>query len=176
MKTKELVKSALGAALLSVSAWITVPATVPFTMQTFMLSLLLLTVGANVTLFSTLVYLLVGALGIPVFSGFGGGVGILFGPTGGYLIGFLFFPLFGLLFQKAARKTPKWQYLPCALGLSFCYLFGSLQFVLVAEKSLRFSSLLSAFSVCVLPFIPADIVKIALAAVVAKRLKTKIVS
>ena len=85
-----LVQIALFAAIIAVCSWIQIPMTVPFTMQTFAVFCALATLGGKGGTISVLIYIVLGAVGVPVFAGFTGGVGILFGTTGGYIIGFLF--------------------------------------------------------------------------------------
>ena len=89
MSNRQVARCGVCIALLAVSAWITVPlGPVPFTMQTFVLALLPQVMSTRDALFTVMVYLLLGAVGGPVFSGFQGGLGVLMGPTGGYLLGF----------------------------------------------------------------------------------------
>ena len=90
MKTKDLTKIALFVAVLTVSAYITVPFVIPFTMQTFAVFLACFMLGGVKAFVAILVYVLLGAIGLPVFPGFKGGAGALLGPTGGYIVGFLF--------------------------------------------------------------------------------------
>ena len=86
---KGMILCALFAALMAVCSWITIPYVVPFTMQTFGVFLALLLLGGKRGTICMAVYLLLGAVGLPVFSGFRGGVGALVGSTGGYLVGFI---------------------------------------------------------------------------------------
>ena len=78
------------AAMISICSWITIPATVPFTLQTMGIFTAIGILGGQRGTLAVLTYILLGAVGIPVFSGFSGGIGIIFGTTGGYIIGFLF--------------------------------------------------------------------------------------
>ena len=89
LKTKDLALCALFAALIAVCAWISIPATVPFTLQTFAIFAALGLLGGKRGTVAVAVYLLLGAIGVPVFAGFQGGIGALLGTTGGYLLGFL---------------------------------------------------------------------------------------
>ena len=89
MKIRDMAYISLSAAVIAVCAWITVPFTVPFTMQTFAVFLAVLLFGSARGMLSILLYIALGAVGLPVFSSFGGGIGVLIGPTGGYIIGFL---------------------------------------------------------------------------------------
>ena len=85
LQTRDLAYVAVCAVLMAVCSWISIPAAVPFTLQTFAVFCSLGFLGGKRGTAAILVYLLLGALGIPVFAGFSGGIGILFGTTGGYL-------------------------------------------------------------------------------------------
>ena len=86
----DLTYMAVCAALIAVCSWISIPAAVPFTLQTFAVFCVLGLLGGKRGTVSILVYILLGAIGLPVFSGFNGGIGALLGTTGGYIIGFIF--------------------------------------------------------------------------------------
>lgn len=169
-KTRGLVKAALSAALISLSAWITVPAAVPYTMQTFAVFLTAAQLGAKKGALAVLIYILLGAAGLPVFSGGRGGLGVLLGETGGYIIGFV--PgifVCGVLLEKLRGKAVT-MFLSMLAGLFCVYLAGSLWYTLYLPKSemLGFgAAILSG----VLPFVVPDIIKIALATYVAGRIK-----
>ena len=98
----DLAYVAVCAALMAVCSWISIPATVPFTLQTFAVFCSLGLLGGRRGTAAILVYLLLGALGVPVFAGFSGGIGILFGTTGGYLLGFI---LMGLVYWLGERLS-----------------------------------------------------------------------
>ena len=94
MKIRNMVLSALFAALLAVCAWISLPlGAIHFTLQTFGIFLALLILGGKWGCVSILVYIALGAMGLPVFSGFQGGIGVLLGPTGGCIFGFMLIAL-----------------------------------------------------------------------------------
>ena len=170
MTTKRMTRIALCAALLAPCAWLSVPTQPPFTMQTFGVFLTLLLLGAKDGTIAIGLYILLGALGVPVFSGFNGGMGALMGPTGGYIVGFLLICLiFGLLCGKGAGLLLK--ALALLLGLAVCYAFGTLWFVKVYGDMKGPISTLSALSMCVFPFIVPDLAKLALALWAGKRLE-----
>ena len=106
-KVLDLVYIAIGAALIAICSWISIPTAVPFTLQTFAVFFVLLALGGERGTLATLVYVLLGAVGVPVFAGFSGGIGILLGSTGGYIIGFLFTGLIYILFTKFFKKNIK---------------------------------------------------------------------
>lgn len=89
MKTRDMALIAAFAAVITVCAWISVPAAVPFTLQTFAVFLAVGLLGGKRGTIAVAVYILLGAVGVPVFSGFNGGLGALLGITGGYILGFL---------------------------------------------------------------------------------------
>lgn len=166
-KTKEMITVSLSAALICICSWIQVPSAVPFTLQTFAVFLISAVLGAKKGAAATLVYLLLGAVGLPVFSGFQGGVGALLGATGGYVLGFVPASLIvGFVSEKWGIKV-----LPSVLsgvtGMLLCYLVGTLWFAFVYGDG----NPAGAISVCVLPFILPDAVKITLAMIIAKRVK-----
>ena len=103
-QTIDLVYIALGAVLISICSWISIPTTVPFTMQTFAVFFVLSALGGKRGTVAIIVYILLGAVGIPVFSNFTSGIGILLGNTGGYIVGFVFMGLVYWLFVHYSEK------------------------------------------------------------------------
>ena len=162
---RKTVLCALCAALLAISAWIVFPATVPFTMQTFALFFTVGLLGTRAAVATTAVYILLGAVGLPVFSGFTGGVGVLFAPSGGYILGFIpAVAICGIVLGRVKRVFC--VFCSMLIGLAVIYLFGSVYFSLLHNVSI-FTALLT----CVLPFIPLDIVKIVLAATLSLKMR-----
>ena len=117
-----------------------------------------------------LVYLLLGAVGLPVFSGFSGGIGRFAGVTGGYLIGFLLIPLVMWGAQTLFGKGPVVFVLSAALGLAVCDAFGTAWFVLMYAATSGPVGVVSAMWSCVIPFLIPDALKLALALVLSRRL------
>ena len=117
-------------------------------------------------------FILLGAVGIPVFSGFRGGLGHLIGPTGGYLIGFLCTGMAHILLQKCMERLR--TQLRIALLMAehcLCYLFGTLWFVAVFHSRGTHYGFFAALGLCVLPYVLPDLVKIALAELVSRRVR-----
>ena len=160
MKNKPLqtlVETALCAAVLCVVSPFTIPGpgAVPISLATFCVMLAALLFGWAKAMTAVAVYLALGAAGLPVFAGGAGGIGVLMGPTGGYLFGYLFLALFGGLFYKRTF----WVQLPMVLlGTLVLYAFGTAWFVIRLDQKLTY-----ALTVCVLPFLPGDAIKIAAA-------------
>ena len=168
--TRELALIAMGAALIAVCSWLSVPAAIPFTLQTFAVCLVTAVFGLKMGLWTVIVYLLLGAVGVPVFSGFKGGIGALLGTTGGYLVGFLFTALaVGIAVDKFGRKLPV-LIVSMVSGILLCYTFGTAWFVLVYTRSSGPIGVGTALGWCVLPYLLPDAVKIALASVLTGRL------
>lgn len=170
-KVLNLVYIAIGAALIAICSWISIPTAVPFTLQTFAVFFVLLALGGERGTLATLVYVLLGAVGVPVFAGFSGGIGILLGNTGGYIIGFLFTGLIYILFTKFFKKNIVMKIVALVLGLAVCYAFGTAWFMHVYMKSSGEVGLLTVLGWCVFPFIIPDLLKLALAVVISKRIE-----
>ncbi len=166
LKTMDIVYIGVFAALICVCAWIAIPLTVSITLQTFAVCLTAGLLGWKRSILSLIVYILLGIAGLPVFTGFKGGIAVIAGPTGGYIAGFLFTVLIvGLASDTFGRKM--WSNIVfMIIGILVCYLFGTLWFV-IAYKT----TFLSALSVCVFPFLIPDAVKIVLAAFLVNKLK-----
>ena len=168
MKTKRICMIGIFAALMAVCAWITIPGPVPFTLQTFAVFLAILSLGGRDGFISILVYILLGAVGLPVFSGFRGGVGVLLASTGGYLVGFLLSALLMMLFEKKGLTA---RIISAAGAMVTYFAFGTAWYAVVYTASGKAFSLTAVLMACVVPFVLPDILKIALAFVIAKRIK-----
>lgn len=171
LNVRQMTYAALSAALIAVCSWVTIPAAVPFTLQTFAVFTACSLLGGKLGLCAVALYMLLGAAGLPAFSGFGAGVGALFGPTGGYILGFAFTALamWGVQVKFGDRLPVRVSGM--ALGLLLCYAFGTAWFMAVYARTSGPIGLGAALSMCVLPFILPDCAKIALALFVSARLR-----
>ena len=162
MKTKDMAYIALMAVLISVCSWLSVPAAIPLTVQTFAVFTALLLWGGRRGSIAVAVYIALGAVGLPVFSGFAGGVGKLMGPSGGYIFGFVLTGRCYWLGEKLLGKKLWVKIVSLIIGLALCYAFGTVWFVKVysAAKPISYAS---ALGLCVVPFIIPDAAKMALA-------------
>lgn len=165
-----MVYVALFAVLMAVCSWISIPAAVPFTMQTFGVFLAVAVLGGKRGTLAILVYLLLGAVGAPVFAGFSGGISALVGSTGGYIIGFLFLALVMWLMERLLGKKIWVLAVSMVLGLVVCYAFGTAWFMVVYARTTGAIGLWTALGWCVFPYIIPDLAKIALALMLSKRL------
>lgn len=163
---------ALLAALLAICAWITIPLPmVSFTLQTMGVFLALALLGGKRGTIAVLVYVLLGAVGVPVFSGFKGGLGALFGTTGGYIFGFVFSALlYWLITHFLGEKLPV-QIAAMVLGLLVCYIIGTAWFMFIYARNVGAVTLSQALGWCIIPFIIPDLCKLALALLLGRRLR-----
>lgn len=168
---RDLVLIALFAALMAICSWISIPTTVPFTLQTFAVFVAAGLLGGKRGTIAVLVYILLGAVGLPVFAGFTGGVGILLGSTGGYIIGFLGSALVMWGMEKLWGSKAWVQISSMVLGLLVCYAVGTAWFMAVYTRTNGAVELMTVLGWCVIPFIPFDLGKIVLAFVITNRLK-----
>ena len=169
--TRDLVYAAVFTALMAVCAWISIPTTVPFTLQTLGVFLSVGLLGGRRGSLAVFVYLLLGAVGAPVFSGFNGGVGALVGTTGGHILGFLLCALTMWTVEAALGKSLPILGLSMVLGLIVCYCFGTAWFLILYTQTTGPVSLGTVLGWCVIPFIGPDLIKVALALVLSARLR-----
>ena len=165
--TSALTAAAMMAAVLCVLGPLSVPVgPVPVAMANFGVSLAAWLLGPRYGALSVAAYLLLGAVGAPVFAGAGAGAAVLFGPTGGYLIGYLAQALIGGWAVERLGGRALWSGLGLAAGVAVSYAFGTAWFILQMGCTLPY-----ALTVCVLPFIPFDAAKVALALVLGSILR-----
>lgn len=174
LTTKEMTYSGLFAVMIGVCAMISINTTVPFTMQTFGVSLALILLGGRCGGWSVAVYILMGAVGLPVFSGGVGGLGKLFGMTGGYILGFIFMAMIYLFAEKKFSDKKCWSVAALLVGTWVCYLFGTVWFVYLYSKNAGAIGFWTGFTMCVAPYIVPDLVKLGGAVAVGKVLKKHI--
>lgn len=169
-KTYDMVYIGIFAVLIALCSWISIPATVPFTLQTMGVFLAVGILGGRRGTLAVLVYLLLGGVGIPVFAGFSGGIGILLSNTGGYLAGFLLSALLMWGIEKAFGRSTIILGVSMVLGLIVCYAAGTFWFMAVYGAETGAVGIGTVLAWCVIPFIIPDLVKIAVALVLTKRL------
>lgn len=172
MRTKDLTLIALFTVLAAVCAWISVPVPVPliqFTMQTFAIFAALLILGGKRGTYAVTAYLLLGAVGAPVFSNFRGGLSVLLGATGGYILGFFFQALLYWLMTARWGERLGVKLLASVLGLFLCYAFGTAWYLALYAQMGKPMGWLTALGYCVFPFILPDLIKLALAVLLAQR-------
>lgn len=171
-RTRSVVMVGLVVAITAVCAWVTIPlGPVPFTLQMFAITFAICTLTPAQATAAIYAYVALGAIGLPLFSGMRGGLGVLAGPTGGFLLGYLIgVPLAALFLYVVKRLRGKDQtsiVSGIAAGIIFticAYIVGCIQYMFITGLPLE-----AAIATCVLPFVLTDIIKIAVAAVCANR-------
>lgn len=171
MNTKDITYIGICAALIAICSWISIPTTVPFTLQTFAVFLTCYLLGGKKGALAVLTYILLGCIGIPVFANFSGGLGVVLGTTGGYIVGFIFSALIIWLFEKLFGNSLIPTIIAMLIGLLVCYAFGTLWFMFVYTSANGAIDLMTVLGWCIFPFIIPDVIKIALAITVGNRLK-----
>lgn len=169
-KTRNMTVCAIMAALMCILGPMSVPiGPIPISLTNLVIYLTVYLLGTKKACISYLVYMLLGAVGLPVFSGFAGGIGKLAGPTGGYLVGFIFMTVIcGVIMERFQRKAiPTW--LGMVLGTLVAYLFGTVWFVVQTQSAVMY-----ALTACVFPFIPFDLIKITIAILLGKAVRKRL--
>lgn len=170
-KTYDMAYCGIFAVVIAICSWISIPATVPFTLQTFAVFLSVILLGGRRGTVSVLVYILLGAIGVPVFAEFTGGLGIILNNTGGYIIGFLFSALVMWAAESLFGRKLWVQVVSMVVGLAVCYAFGTVWFMLVYMRDAGPVGMMTVLGWCVIPFILPDLVKIVLALMLGSTLK-----
>lgn len=191
-RTRSVCMVGLSIAIIAIGSWVTIPlGPIPFTLQMFTIPLVIYVLCTSEAIIAIYGYVGLGALGLPLFSGMRGGIGVLLGPTGGFLVGYLIgVPLAaGLLYlvrrrgqrppsdpsQESPRplgeastldsrvKAGGWELLAGVIFILFAYLIGCLWYTVVAQVNMAV-----AVAACALPFIVPDLMKTVLAVVVSQ--------
>lgn len=176
-KTYDMAYIAVFTVLITICSWISIPMVVPFTLQTFAIFLSVLVLGGRRGTMAVILYLLLGLIGIPVFAEFSAGPHVLFGNTGGYLIGFVLAALIMWLAEALFVRNSKGKYVPViqgiaiVLGMLAYYAVGTVWFMAVYMRDTGAIGLTTVLGWCVIPFLIPDILKGALALAVANMLR-----
>lgn len=171
LTVKNIAQIALAAAIICVLGPLSIPiGPVPVSLTPFAVYLAVVVLGKYRGTIATLIYLLIGLAGVPVFSGFSGGPAKLFGPTGGYLVTFFITAFIaGIFCDKFEKFLP--CFLGCLLGLAVLYFVGTVWFMVGMSMKGSPMGLWASLMACVIPFVPFDCVKIALAIILGKKIR-----
>jgi biotin transport system substrate-specific component len=159
-------------ALIIVCSWIRVPIEpVPFTLQTFAIFVTSGLLGSKRGALSVIVYVLLGLVGVPVFAGFSAGPSVVAGPTGGFIVGFIFTAIVtGAIMKAFSKMKGIMKFIMAAvamfIGDAVCFIIGTVWFMIIMNTGLA-----ATFGICVLPYIIPDLVKIVVAVIVVDRMK-----
>ncbi|RAK06622.1 biotin transport system substrate-specific component [Halanaerobium saccharolyticum] len=166
MKTNKMIKAALMAALTAVGAYIIIPiGPVPITLQTFFVLLSGRLLGKKYGVLAQTTYLLLGAFGLPIFSGGRGGLGVIAGPTGGFLISFVIAAWIAAHYSGNNKK----DFFILAAAVTSNYVIGSIYFTFVTG-----TGLIAALNMTVIPFTPGDLLKIILILILAPIIENRL--
>lgn len=168
-KTSLLAQSALLTCLIAICSQIQIPLPlVPINAALLAIHCTGIILKPKYALLTTSIYIFLGFIGLPVFANFSGGAQIVFGATGGYIVGYILDALIISIGLEKCKSSNLTILILCCLGTLTCYLFGTLWFIIVTE-----SNILLALTYCVLPFIPGDLIKIFIATLLSKRILLK---
>lgn len=170
-KVYDMAYIGLAVVVMAVCSWISIPFAIPFTLQTFGVFLTVGLLGGRRGTIAVLVYILVGAIGLPVFANFRGGLSGLLATSGGYIIGFLGSALTMWGLERVLGRSIRALAVAMVAGLLVCYAFGTVWFMAVYSAQTGAVGLMSVLGWCVFPFIIPDAVKIGLALVLVQRLR-----
>ncbi len=168
-RSKDLATIGLCAALLTLCGWIQIPAPIPFSLQTFGVFFTLFVLGGKKGSLTVALYLGMGLIGLPVFSGFRGGFGVIASPTGGFLLGFLALA-FSYWWIMSLLPSEKWSRIAAAaIGQLVCYICGTAWYACLYAPSE--GGLWTAILTCVVPFLLPDALKLIMARLLYSKLK-----
>lgn len=172
-KTRDIVYMSVFTAMISICSWISIPSSIPFTLQTMGVFTTVGLLGGKRGTLTVLTYILLGAIGIPVFAGLTGGISVLLGTTGGYIIGFLLSALLMWGIETIMGRNQIVLAFSMIAGLIVCYVFGTAWFMLIYTQHSGVIGLSTVLGLCVIPFIIPDLIKIGVALFLINRLKKR---
>ena len=172
-KTRDIVYMSVFTAMISICSWISIPASIPFTLQTMGVFTTVGLLGGKRGTLTVLTYILLGAIGVPVFAGLTGGVSVLLGTTGGYIIGFLLSALLMWGIETIMGRNQIVLAFSMIAGLIVCYVFGTAWFMMIYTQHSGVIGLSTVLGLCVIPFIIPDLIKIGVALFLINRLKKR---
>lgn len=171
-KIKKITYISLGVAILAVCSWISIPiGSVPFTMQTFALTTLIMILGTKDAMISLIVYILLGITGLPVYAGFTGGISVFMTPAGGFLIGFIPMVLVSGLLLVILPKGRIMKVLAAEAGILGCYLCGVVYTCALFAGKNQPIEMGAVLMMTVVPYIIPDIVKNVVAVMLGEKIK-----
>lgn len=175
LSTRDMILAAIFAAVTAIFSVITIPiGPIPVTLGVFGVLLSAVVLGGGRSVLAVFVFILVGLAGLPVFSGFRGGAGVILGPTGGYLSSYFLMALITSSVSSALKD--RYDFIgfsarlgACLLSVAVCYALGTIQFIFITKKTLT-----EALALCVYPFVALDILKCVGAVALGQQVKKRI--
>ena len=173
-RIKRSVLVSLFTAIIAICSFISVPSAVPFTLQTLGIFTALTVLGGKLGTICIALYIFIGLVGVPVFSGFGAGIGHLTGATGGFILGFIICGFCYWIITKILGNKTVIKAVGLVSGLLLCYIFGTLWYTAFYLKAFNPNDFLTTLKICVLPFIIPDLIKLGVAIIIDKKLSQTI--
>lgn len=169
-KVKNMIYCSMFACIVALLAQIKIdlPGLIPITLQTLGIYIIACSLTPKLAVIATTVYVLMGSIGLPVFTGFRGGLSTLLGPTGGYIFGFVITSLITSIIINNKNSTIR-KIAAMVIGTAACYLIGTIWFIYITNNTI-----ITALTICVIPFIPGDIIKIVIASTLSTKIKTRL--
>ncbi len=169
-RIKACVLISLFTAIIAVCSFVSIPSAVPFTLQTLGIFSALTVLGGKRGTICIILYIFIGLAGVPVFSGFGGGIGHLSGATGGFISGFILCGFCYWIITKILGEKTIIKAIGLLAGLLLCYTFGTIWYTAIYLKAFSPGDFSAAVKICVLPFIIPDLIKLGAALIIDKKL------
>lgn len=171
LTVREMVLIALMAAVICITAPLSIPiGPVPISLANLVICFCVIILGKKSATLSVIIYILLGLIGLPVFSNFRGGFSVLAGPTGGYIIGYIFLAYISGIFVEKFQDSSIMYFIGMILGTAALYAFGTSWFCTVSGMPLD-----KALKICVIPFLMLDSIKIIIAVIFAPKLKKLVI-
>ena len=169
-RINDIVLISLSTILITISAWIEIPFIVPFTLQILAIFIITGLFKFRVSFLSVVIYIIMGIIGIPVFSGFQGGIGVLMTYTGGFLLGFIFIPIVYNIINKVIINKNFSLVISFIISLIIIYLIGSIWFYIVYTNKNNNVNFIDCIVISVLPFIIPDVFKLFISIILINKL------
>lgn len=169
-RIKSCILISLFTAIIAVCSFVSVPSAVPFTLQTLGIFTALTVLGGKRGTICIALYIFIGLVGVPVFSGFGAGPGHLTGATGGFILGFIICGFGYWIITKIFGNKTVVKVTGLVAGLLLCYIFGTIWYTAFYLKAFNPSDFLTTLKVCVLPFIIPDVIKLCIAIIIDRKI------
>ncbi len=173
-RIKRSVLISLFTAIIAVCSFVSIPSAVPFTLQTLGVFATLLVLGGKLGTLCIALYIFIGLVGVPVFSGFGAGLGHITGATGGFILGFIICGFCYWIITKIFGEKTIFKAIGLVAGLLLCYTFGTIWYTVLYLGAFSTDNFLTTLKVCVLPFIIPDLIKMGAALIIDRKLPQSI--
>ena len=171
-KIKDVVNIGISVCLLIISSWIQIPLTIPITLQILSIFVISGIFSFKQSFVSVIIYIVLGIIGLPVFSMFNNGIGVIVGYNGGFIVSFILIPIIVNIFNYKTKDNYKLLFVSFIVSLLMVYILGSIWFMKVYLMNTGTISYINVLAIAVIPFIIPDIIKIVIALIIIRKIKT----